>query len=57
MKEPFMVLKLYSQENPQRFPMNQKGSKNEMHNQKWIQKCDLGPILIQQRTFFGSLVF
>ena len=51
MKEPFMVLKLSSQENPQRFPMDQKGSKNEMHNQKWIQKCDLGPILIQQRTF------
>ena len=30
--------------------------KNKIQNQIWLKKCDLEPILVQQRTFFG-LVF
>ena len=44
-KKIFMVLKLSSQENPQR--TKQKSPKNKIQNQKWFKKCDLEPFLVQ----------
>ena len=40
-----MVLKLSSQENSQR--TQKKSYKNKIQNQKWFQKCDLEPFLVQ----------
>ena len=44
MKKIFMILQLSSQENPQR---TKKVPKNKIQNQKWFQKCDLEPFLVQ----------
>ena len=44
MKKIFMVLKLSSQENPQR---TKKVQKNKIQNQKIVPKCDLEPFLVQ----------
>ena len=35
-----VVLKVSSQEKPQRFPKEQQKSKNEIQNQKWFKKCN-----------------
>ena len=43
-KKKHMVLKLSSSGEPSK---NKKVPKNKIQNQKWFQKCDLEPFLVQ----------
>ena len=42
-----MVLKLSSQENPQKTKTKKVKKNKKIQNQKWFQKCDLEPFLVQ----------